>query len=55
MDGIWWELRVRLEGEEYERLKAAAERAGKDASELAGEIVRRFLDASDSLPAAQHS
>ena len=50
MDGIWWELKVRLEGEEYERLKAAAERAGKDVGEFACGILRRFLEASNSLP-----
>ena len=46
MEGAWWELKIRLESEEHDKLKRLAERTGKDISELVHEILKRFIESS---------
>lgn len=43
MQGAWWQLTIRLEVEEYEKLHSLAVRAGKDLSEFVREILLNFI------------
>ncbi len=50
MQGVWWELKIELEPEEYKKLRDLAAWAGKDIGEFVCEVLRRFLKTSADIP-----
>lgn len=52
MEGIWRQLTIPLEAEEYEKLKDLAARLGKDTSELTRSILLDFMKSHPSESAA---